>query len=58
MLQFFIDILVTVEFDLRFQPTPNNAEKIMNVLKEFGVGNLEIPESEFLSKGNRTAESN
>jgi hypothetical protein len=42
---------LTMGFDLLFRPTSNNAEKIMNVLKEFGFGDAGIPESAFLSEG-------
>jgi hypothetical protein len=42
---------LTMDFDFLFQPTSYNAEKIMNVLKEFGFGDAGIPESAFLSEG-------
>lgn len=40
------------DLDLLIEPTRVNAKKIMKVLCEFGFGNIELREKDFIKKGN------
>jgi predicted nucleotidyltransferase len=42
---------LTMDFDLLFEPSEQNAQKIIDVLNEFGFGNAGITKTVFLQEG-------
>ena len=41
----------TKDMDILVEPSPKNAKRIVNALKEFGFGSLELSEKDFTKKG-------
>jgi len=42
----------TGDIDIWIEPTPENAKKTLNTLRDFGFGELEIEESDIIKEGN------
>jgi hypothetical protein len=41
----------TKDMDILVEPSPKNAKRIVNALKEFGFGSLDLSEKDFTKKG-------
>lgn len=48
---FYGYIRMTMDFDILIKPTKHNSLKMMKVLKDFGFGDLNIPQEAFIKEG-------